>query len=86
MNREEFAKRLNSVIVPEGTSEEDMRKITFPVSEAISQMMPPSLFRCRRCDVDSIVAFKNDIIYAITADRFNDPYDTLVRYDGGIRA
>ena len=81
MNREEFAKRLYSVIVPEGTSEEDMKKITFPVSEAISQMMPPSLFRCRRCDVDSIVAFKNDIIYAITADRFNDPYDTLMRYD-----
>lgn len=81
MNREEFAKRLNSVIVPEGTSEEDMKKITFPVSEAISQMMPPSLFRCRKCDVNSIVAFKNDIIYAGTADMFNDPYDTLVRYD-----
>ena len=81
MNREEFAKRLNAVVVPEGTSEEDIKKIAFPVSEAISQMMPSSLFRCRRCDVDSIVAFKNDIIYAGTADRFNDPYDTLVRYD-----
>ena len=81
MNRDEFAKRLNSVVVPEGITAEEMKKITFPLSEAISQMMPPSLFRCRRCDVNSIVAFKNDIIYAGTADDFNDPYDTLVRYD-----
>lgn len=81
MNREEFAKRLSSVVVPEGTSAEEMRKITAPISEAISQMMPPSLFRCRKCDVNSIVAFNNDIIYAGTADKFNDPYDTLVRYD-----
>ena len=83
MNREEFANRLNSVVVPEGISAEGMRKITAPISEAISQMMPPSLFRCRKCDVNSIVAFKNDIIYAGTADKFNDPYDTLVRYDLG---
>ena len=81
MNRAEFAKRLNAVVVPEGTSEEDIKKITSPVSEAISQMMPASLFRCRRCDVNSIDALKNDIIYAGTADGFNDPYDTLVRYD-----
>lgn len=27
------------------------------------------------------MAFKNDIVYAGTADRFNDPYDTLVRYN-----
>jgi len=72
---------LDSVVVPESVSEEEIKKITYPISEAISQMMPPSLFRCRRCDVDSIVAFKNDIIYAGTADKFNDPYDTLVRYD-----
>lgn len=81
MNREEFAKRLSSVVVPEGTSAEEMRKITAPISEAISQMMPSRLFRCRKCDVNSIVAFKNDIIYAGTADMFNDPYDALVRYD-----
>ena len=46
MNRVEFAKRLSSVVVLEGTSEEEMRKITAPISEAISQMMPLSLFRC----------------------------------------
>ena len=37
MNREEFAKRLSSVVVPEGTSAEEMKKITAPISEAISR-------------------------------------------------
>ena len=81
MNREEFARRLNSVVVPEGTSAEERRKITALILEAILQMMPSNLFRCRRCDANSIVAFKNDIIYAGTADDFYDPYDTLARYD-----
>ena len=53
----------------------------FPVSEAIFEMMPSSLFRYRLCNEMQIEAFKNDTIYAVTADKFNDPYDTLVRYD-----
>ena len=52
-----------------------------PVSEAIREMMPEKLFRYRNCNELSIDAFENDIIYAVTADKFNDPYDTLVRYD-----
>ena len=55
--------------------------MTRPISEAITQMMPSSLFRFREFHSDSVEAFKNDIIYAVTADRFNDPYDTLVGYD-----
>ena len=89
MDREEFAKRLHSSVIPDGTSETEMKKILFPVSEAIFQMMPNSLFRYRPLGNDlkndkneqQIDAFKNDAIYAVTADRFNDPYDTLVRYD-----
>lgn len=87
MDREEFAKRLHSSVIPEGTSEEEMKKIMFPVSEAIFEMMPNSLFRYRPLNNDlknnkrQIDAFKNDAIYAVTADRFNDPYDTLLRYD-----
>jgi len=88
MDRDEFAKRLLASVVPDGTSEEEMKKILFPVSEAIFQMMPNSLFRYRRLYNDSndnnelqIDAFKNDAIFTVTADRFNDPYDTLVRYD-----
>lgn len=81
MNREDFDKILQEIIIPEGTSNEIINEMVQPIREAISEMLPSSLFRCRRCDEDSIVAFKSDIIYAGTADKFNDPYDTLVRYD-----
>lgn len=86
MERKEFAKRLHSTVVPEGTTPERMTTIMFPVSAAIFEMMPNSLFRYRSLDGSKrdeaqIDAFKNDTIYAVTADRFNDPYDTLVRYD-----
>lgn len=81
MNREKFARRLYSVVIPEGEAPEDIQTMTRPVSEAIREMMPKSLFRFRTCNKLSVGAFQNDIIYAVTADKFNDPYDTLVRYD-----
>lgn len=81
MDREEFAKRLYSTVIPEGTAPEDMQAMTRPVSEAIREMMPKRLFRYRAFNDRSVGAFENDIIYAVTADKFNDPYDTLVRYD-----
>ena len=81
MGREEFARRLYSVVIPEGEAPEDIQTMTRPVSEAIREMMPKSLFRFRTCNKLSVGAFQNDIIYAVTADKFNDPYDTLVRYD-----
>ena len=81
MDREEFAKRLYSTVIPDGTSPEDILTLTRPVSEAIREMMPKSLFRFRAINDRTIDALKNDIIYAVTADKFNDPYDTLVRYD-----
>lgn len=81
MNREEFAIKLYSTVIPEGTAPEDIQSLTRPVSEAIREMMPKSLFRFRVINDWSVDAFDNDIIYAVTADKFNDPYDTLVRYD-----
>lgn len=81
MVREEFAKRLYSTVIPEGTTLEDIQTLIRPVSEAIREMMPKSLFRFRTINDRSVNAFKEDIIYAVTADNFNDPYDTLVRYD-----
>ena len=81
MDREEFAKRLYSTVIPEGTAPEDIQTMTRPVTEAIREMMPKSLFRFRTFDKRALDAFENDIIYAVTADKFNDPYDTLVRYD-----
>lgn len=81
MDRLEFAKRLHDIVLSSGTSPEDMQRMMFPVSEAIFQMMPRRLYRYRPCEKRHIDAFKNDTIYAVTADCFNDPYDTLTKYD-----
>lgn len=92
MNRAEFAKRLHTTVIPAGTSLEDMCRLTHPLSEAIVEMMLSSLFRYRplynrhddyskKQNENQIDAFKNDVIYAVTADRFNDPYDTLLKYN-----
>lgn len=81
MNREDFSKRLYSTVIPEGTSHVDIHVLTHPVSEAIRELMPKRLFRFRAINDRTVDAFQNDIIYAVTADKFNDPYDTLVRYD-----
>jgi len=43
--------------------------------------MPEQLFRYRCCNDLNVEAFKEDNAYAVTANKFNDPYDTLVRYD-----
>jgi hypothetical protein len=81
MNRIEFAKRLQSLVIPEGTAREEIKAKVLPISEALVSMMPNSLFRYRICNEQQIKAFEKDKIYAVTADLFNDPYDTLVRYD-----
>ena len=81
MDRLEFEKRLQSIIIPGGTPQNDLVGILAPISEAITQMMPRSLFRFRSCNKRQIDAFKKNELYAVTADKFNDPYDTLVRYD-----
>ena len=81
MDREEFAKRLYFTVIPEGTAPEDIQRLTRPVLETIREMMPKRLFRYRVFEDRSVDAFENDMIYAVTADKFNDPYDTLVRYD-----
>ena len=86
MDRSEFGNILDSVIIPEGTPPEEIASKVRPIREAIAAMLPESLFRFRNCEDRHIKAFDNDSIYAVTADLFNDPYDTLVRYDiEGIR-
>lgn len=81
MTRSEFAKILHSIVIPEGTPPKDINAMVQPISKAISQMMPSSLFRYRRYNKRQVDAFRNDTIYAVTANTFNDPYDTLVCYD-----
>lgn len=87
MNRTEFAKILNSLVVPQGTPAEEVNSKVCPISEAAFQMMPKSLFRYRAFNDRTLEAFEKDIIYAVTADKYNDPYDTLVKSDiDGIKA
>ena len=81
MDRIGFSEKLLSIEIPEGTPIEDIQLLTRPISEAINQTMPNSLFRYRAYSSNAVDAFKNDIIYAVTANKFNDPYDTLVGYD-----
>lgn len=81
MDKSEFEKRLQSIVIPGVTPQNDLVGILAPISEAITQMMPRSLFRFRSCDKRQIDAFEKNELYAVTADKFNDPYDTLVRYD-----
>lgn len=81
MNREDFNKVLQEIIIPEGTSNEKINEMVQPIRDAISEMLPSSLFRFRPCGDLQIEAFEKDEIYAVTADKFNDPYDTLPWFD-----
>ena len=81
MDRTEFEKRLRSLVVPEGTSATNLIRMVLPLRDALIDMTPGSLFRYRSCEEKHIDAFEKDKIYAVPADWFNDPYDTLVRYD-----
>ena len=81
MDRFEFGRLLDSAVISDGTPTEEIAKMISPIREAIAKMMPESLFRFRSCGDMHIDAFEKDEIYAVTADMFNDPYDTLLRYD-----
>ena len=81
MDRKEFAEILNSIKVSEGCDNKILQQEVLPIYHAIHQMMPDSLFRYRSCSDANIDAFENDKVYAVTADMFNDPYDTLLRFD-----
>jgi len=81
MEREEFAKRLMEIEIQEGTNLDVINSKVLPISDALVRLMPQSLYRYRACNERQIDAFEKDRIYAVTSDLFNDPYDTLVRYD-----
>ena len=81
MNRIEFGNRLSSVVIRDGTTVAEINRLVLPIREAIEEMLPQSLFRYRACTDKHIDAFENDRVFAVPADLFNDPYDTLVKYD-----
>lgn len=79
--RIEFKKILERTVLPEGITCEEMKEKLLPLSKLIFDNIPLRLFRYRPCSEMNIDAFNEDKLYAITPDKFNDPYDSLFRYD-----
>lgn len=79
--RKEFKEILERTFLPEGISNEEMKDKLSPLSRCIADHIPSRLFRNRPCSEMNIDAFNEDKLYAVTPDKFNDPYDSLFRYD-----
>jgi len=79
--RKEFREILERVYLPEGISNEDIKERLLPLSKHIFKYLPSNLYRYRSCSEMNLDAFDGDKLYAVTPDKFNDPYDSLFRYD-----
>ena len=58
-----------------------MKKQLSPISNYLHKNAPRRLYRMRRCDQNSVDAFKKDRLYYSRADWFNDPYDCLLSFN-----
>ena len=76
-----FKDILEKTILPEGISIEERTERLFPLSKHIVEYIPLKLFRYRECSEMNLDAFNEDKLFAVTSDKFNDPYDCLFRYD-----
>ena len=79
--RTEFKKLLERTSLPEGISIEERNERLLPLSMHLVKYVPPKLFRYRECSEMNLDAFNEDKLFAVTSDKFNDPYDCLFRYD-----
>lgn len=79
MNREEFAKRLYSTAIPEGTAPEDIQTLTRPVSEASKRY---STIACFSESIDSILMWSH---YADSHKGFALEYDFRPTLDQPIK-
>ena len=77
----QFKSLLEQTIVPEDLPLSEQTKLYKPLMELLSSIVPPKLYRYRECSETQFDAFYRDAIYASTADKFNDPYDCLLRCD-----
>ena len=76
-----FKKLLEVTVVPETMSCKEKESVLRPLLEYVHSITPTKLFRYRDCSEIQFDAFYNDRIYAGNAQKFNDPYDCLIRYD-----
>ena len=80
MLRKDFAELLDGTIIPEEIEQKDINLLTAPIAMMLSVMLPQKLYRYRSCSTLNFEAFDKDLVYAVSADKFNDPYDTLIYY------
>jgi len=69
--------------IPSDLSSEKQTDIVHQLMLYVYQNLPERLFRYRCFDENdySINAFRDDLIYSVKANKFNDPFDTLLKYD-----
>ena len=79
--RIEFKNLLERTFLPEGISIEERNDRLLPLSKHLVTHIPPKLFRYRECSEMNLDAFNENKLFAVTSDKFNDPYDCLFRYD-----
>lgn len=79
--RKDFKNILSKTVILEGISEKEIGEKLQPLRYHIDNHLPSRLFRYRTCSEMNIDAFNEDKLYAVTPDKFNDPYDSLFRYD-----
>ena len=78
MKRTQFKEILERIFLPEGIPNEEMKEKLLPLSKHIFEFIPSRLFRYRPCSEMNMDAFNEDKLNAITPDKFNDPYDSLI--------
>lgn len=79
--RQKFEQILADTVIPEGTAPDATRDKVSALVDFINKHIPAQLFRFRSCSELNIDAFERDVLYAVTPDKFNDPYDALFRYN-----
>ena len=80
-NIKHFRDVLQSTIIPEDLSQEEAMPLYHKLCQTVDTIIPPRLFRYRECSEMQFDAFDRDLIFASSADKFNDPYDCLLRFD-----
>ena len=81
MGRSKFSETLNKTLISGDVSDAQLNKAMRPIRQALLELKPDKLYRYRSVNPNNINALKSDSIYTVTADRFNDPYDSLIQYD-----
>ena len=76
-----FKKILEETVIPEIMPYEERVPLLKPLVEYAHNIIPQKLFRYRECSEIQFDAFNKNLIYAVNAQKFNDPYDCLIRYD-----